>query len=60
MRRPLNRSAHGRSFVAAEVVHHDDVARREFGHEHLLDVSLEGVAVDRSIEHERCGNPGQA
>ena len=42
--------ADGWSLVAGEVVHHDHVAGRELGHEHLVDIGLEGVAVDRTVE----------
>ena len=39
--------------MARQVVHDDDVARPQFGHEHLGDIGFEPVAVDRPIEHHR-------
>jgi len=62
-----DRLAHRLTLVAAEVVHDDDVARRQGGHEELLDVSREERAVDRTIEHAgridpvatQCGHKGQ-
>ena len=38
--------------VAGQVVHDDDVAGEQFGDEHLLDIGLEGVAVDRAGQDE--------
>jgi hypothetical protein len=37
--------------VAAEIVHHDDVAVPQVGYQPLLDISLEEFAVDRPVEH---------
>jgi hypothetical protein len=34
-----------------ETVHDDEVAGTEFPHEDLLDRGLEGVTVDRTVEH---------
>lgn len=56
----LDRRPHGRPLMALQVVHDDDVAGREVGHEDLVDVGLEGVAVDRAVEHEGSDHPGQA
>jgi len=42
--------AHGFAFVAAEIVHDDDVARLQGGEENLLDIGLKGRAVDRTVE----------
>ena len=43
---------HGwQAFVAGEIVHDDDFAGRERGHEELLDILKEACAVDRLIEH---------
>ena len=39
--------------MAGEVVHDDDVARAQFWDEHLGDIGLEGIAVDRPVEHPR-------
>lgn len=49
--------AHGLAFVAAQVVHDDDVASRERRYEELLDISGEELAVDRSVDHARCVDP---
>ena len=37
--------------MAAEIVHDDDVTGSQSGEEDLLDVSSEGLAVDRAIEN---------
>ena len=37
--------------MAVEIVHDDDVARRESGDDELLDIGGEELAVDRSVEH---------
>ena len=41
----------GRPLVTGEVVHDHDVARRERGHEELLDIIEEALAVDGLIQH---------
>ena len=46
--------------VAAEVVHDDHIARRQLRHEHLVDISLEGIAVDRAVEDHRGRDPVEA
>jgi len=46
--------AHGLALVAAEVVHDHDVAGQERGHEELLDIGGEELAVDRPVEHTWC------
>ena len=51
----LDGGAHGSALVAAEVVHHDDVARLEFRDKDLVDIGLEGGAVDRPVERHRRG-----
>ena len=56
----LDGSPHGRPLVAAEVVHDDGVAGAEFGHQHPIDLGLEGVAVDRPVEDEGRGDAEQA
>ena len=43
--------------MAAEVVHDDNVARREDGHENLLDISAEAHAIDRSVDNAGRGEP---
>lgn len=50
-------STHGMAFVAAEIVHNDDVTRLERRHEELLDIGFEAFTVDRSIKHARCIDP---
>ena len=45
-------AAYGLSLVGTEIVHDDDVARRQGRHQELLDVSRESAAVDRPIEHQ--------
>ena len=49
--------AHGLPFVAAEIVHDDDVAGRERWHQELLDIGGEELAVDRPIDHAGCVDP---
>lgn len=49
----LNRRPHLGLFVGGEIVEHDDIARAQRGHQHLLDVRAEGVIVHRPIEHGR-------
>lgn len=56
----LNRLPHGGTLVATEVVHHDDVADAQRGHEHLLDVRQEARAVDRPVEDGRRRQAGDA
>ncbi len=34
--------------------------RRELGHEHLIDIGLEGLAVDRAVEDHRGDEAGEA
>ena len=41
---------HGKTFVATEIVHDDDVARCEGRQEELLNIGGEALAVDRSVE----------
>lgn len=52
--------ADGRAFVAAQIVHDDDVAGQEGRHEELLDIGSEGLAVDRAIEDARRVDPVMA
>ena len=40
--------------MAAEIVHHDDIARGELRYENLLDISEEGSGIDRAIEDIGC------
>jgi hypothetical protein len=45
-----DRCTNGAALMAAEVVHDDDVARREDGQENLLDISVEARAIDWSVD----------
>jgi hypothetical protein len=56
----LDCAADVRPLMAAEVVHHDHVAGRELGHEHLVHISLERVAVDRTVENHGRDDAGEA
>jgi hypothetical protein len=49
--------AHGTAFVAAEIVHDDDVAGGERRRQDLLDIGEEALAVDRSIDDAGCIDP---
>ena len=53
----LDRLANGLAFVAAKVVHDDDVARFQDRHQQLLDVCPEALAVDRTVKDARRGKP---
>src|ERR1700719_9178 len=44
--RPANRPP----LVAAEIVHHDDIARLQGRDENLVDIEAERLAIDRAIE----------
>jgi hypothetical protein len=46
-------AADGLALVTAEIVEDDDVTRPEDGHEDLLDVGEEALAVDRTIDDAR-------
>jgi hypothetical protein len=47
----LDQRAEAGAFVAGQVVHDDNVAGFEFGSEHLADLDLEPVAIDRPVGH---------
>ena len=59
--------ADGLAFVAAQIVHDDDIAGLERGHEHLFDIDEKALAVDGSVEQPRgldaviaqCGDEGR-
>jgi hypothetical protein len=51
----LNRHTHLGLLVGGEIVEHDDIARAQRRHQHLLDVGPERGVVDRAIEHGRRG-----
>ena len=46
----LNEAAQSGGFVAAEIVHDDNVAGSEYGDELLFDIGTEALAIDRAIE----------
>ena len=46
-----DRLSDGGPFVAPEIIHDDDVARRERGHEAVLDIIGEALTVDRLVQH---------
>jgi hypothetical protein len=50
-------TAHGLSFVTAEIVHNDDVAGSEGGYQQLLDIGEEALAVDRPVDDARRVDP---
>lgn len=52
-----DRLADGGPFVAAQIVHDDDIAGRKRRHEELLDILSEALAVDRLVEHARSIDP---
>ena len=47
------RFAHCRAFMAAEIIHDDDVTGRQCRYQHLLDVCDKSFAVDRPVQYER-------
>lgn len=49
--------ADSRGLVAAEIVHDDNVAGLEGGHQLLLDISAQALAIDRPVEDTRRGEP---
>ena len=49
--------AYGFAFVAAQVVHDDDVAGTKCRDENLLDVGLKSLAVDRPVQKPRSVDP---
>ena len=52
-----DRASDGWPLVAGEIIHDHDIARRERGHEELLDIFKEARAVDRLIEDARRVDP---
>src|SRR5213075_740728 len=60
-------TAHGFPFVAAEIVDDHDISGLEGGHEHLLDIGKEALAIDRAVDDARridpvgaqCGEEGE-
>ena len=51
-----DRGTHSAAFVAAKVVHDDDVAWQQRGHEELRHVGKKTLAVNRAVEHARSRN----
>jgi len=49
--------ANGAALMAAEVVHDDNVARREDREERLFDISAKACAIDRSVDDAGRGEP---
>ena len=45
--------AHCLTFVAAEIVHDDDVARQERGQQELLNPGEEALSIDRTVDYSR-------
>ena len=54
---PLKGRPHGRTLVAAQIVHNDDIAGGEGRQQTLFDIGQEAGAVERAIEDTRSGNP---
>lgn len=52
-----DRLSDGWPFVAAQIVHDDDVAGRERRHKEPLDILCEALPVDRLVEHARSIDP---
>ena len=50
---PLNGGAHGGTLVAAQIVHNDDIARRERWQQTLFDIGQEAGTVHRALEDTR-------
>ena len=46
-----DRLAYRLALVAAEIIHDDDVARRECRYQHLLDIDAEAFAIDGTVDH---------
>lgn len=53
---PLKGRPHGRTLVAAQVVHNDDIAWGERRQQTLFDIGQEARPVDRAIEDTRSGH----
>ena len=51
-----DQAAHRLALVAAEIVHDDDVARTEGGHQELLDIGAKAGAVDRPVNDAGSGD----
>lgn len=58
--KPVAGHAHGRPFVAREVVHDDDVTRAQLVCQDLGDVGFEPVAIDRHVKHHGRDHSGHA
>lgn len=55
----FDRLTHSRALIAGEIVEYDEVAGRQRGREHLLDVDSETRAINRPIEHRGRGQAVQ-
>ena len=51
----FDQGAEGGRFVAAEIIHDDDIAGQQLWDENLLDIGAEAFAIDRPVEQTRCG-----
>jgi hypothetical protein len=49
----LDSLSNGRGFVAAKIVHDDDVARPQHRNKLLIDIGAEAFAIDRTVEDTR-------
>ncbi len=52
-----NGASYGLALVGAEIVHDDDIAGPERGHEDFLHIDTEALAVDRPVEMPGCLDP---
>ena len=56
-RRPGVLPGAGLAFVAAAIIHDDDVAGCEGGGQHVGDIDPETLTVDGTVDHPRCVDP---
>lgn len=56
----LNHLASGDALVAGEVIHHDHVAGPQRRGEHMADIGLEPIAVDRAVQNHRRDHTAEA
>ncbi len=54
---PGSGAPNGLALVGAEIVHDDDIAGPERGHEDFLHIDTEALAVDRPVEMPGCLDP---
>ncbi len=53
---PADHRADGFAFMAAKIVHHDDVAGLQGWDQHLRNMKAGDLAIDRPVEHEGSGD----